>query len=490
MFWDEGTEARKEEGSISTSSMNRFLAKLALTTLRLLSKTFHVFQTIFRPIFSFVSHIFGFFTEFVFLPVYKIILFFRMRLAKVLVSARGFFFLLFTNRYVLHAVIFFISVLTIGGQLQTKYATASDVGQRSLLYAMVTDQRFDVVEETVTVQEVTFGDSRHLGAETLEALPGVDFDYGDESARPIADLAIPGSLAVMPGADEPGVPGEVQAPTRTKTEIYVVQSGDTVASIARRYGVNVGTVLWANKLTERSTIQPGAPLKIPPVSGVLHEVKKGDTLAKIAATYGVSAAVITEANQLPDTLSIGTELVIPGGRPPAVIPVASRTPGTRPDVPLSRIAGKAVDIYQELTGSKTDTRNKPEDLIESDTAKERAKLLWPTHLRVINQYYGWSHTGVDIDGEYTDPIYAAEDGVIETAGWNSGGYGLQIVINHQNGMKTRYAHASKLFVKVGQQVKRGEVIAMVGTTGRSTGTHLHFEVYVNGVRKNPLAYAK
>jgi murein DD-endopeptidase MepM/ murein hydrolase activator NlpD len=128
-------------------------------------------------------------------------------------------------------------------------------------------------------------------------------------------------------------------------------------------------------------------------------------------------------------------------------------------------------------------------VVEAET-KERPKLLWPTALRVINQYYGWRHTGVDIDGDYKDPIYASEDGVVETAGWNSGGYGLQIVINHQNGMKTRYAHASKLFVKVGQAVKRGEVIAMVGTTGRSTGTHLHYEVYVGGVRKNPLAYTK
>jgi murein DD-endopeptidase MepM/ murein hydrolase activator NlpD len=118
------------------------------------------------------------------------------------------------------------------------------------------------------------------------------------------------------------------------------------------------------------------------------------------------------------------------------------------------------------------------------------KLLWPTTQHSITQYYGWNHTGVDLDGDYVDAIYASADGVVETAGWNSGGYGLMIFIDHQNGMKTRYAHASKMFVKAGDRVKKGQVIAMVGTTGRSTGTHLHYEVYLNGKRQNPLKYIK
>ncbi len=462
--------------------------KAALSLLGLVGRAYRLVSVVLRPVFRLMGVVLGFGVEYFLLPLYKVIVLLRMRMSRMLVSARGFFFLLFTNRYVLHAVIFVISIVTVGGQLQTKYATASDVGQRSLLYAMVTDQRTDVIEEVVYPAGMTQG-ARYLGSETIEALPGIDFDYVDDVDQPIADLTVPGSIAILPGADEPGIPGEAPLPVRTKTEIYVIQPGDTVASIARRHGVTVGTVLWANKLTERSTIQPGDPLKIPPVSGVLHTVKKGETLAKIAITYGVSQDVINEANELSGSLSIGAELVVPGGRPPAVIPVASRTSSARPDVPISRIANKAVDIYQELTGTKDDTRNKPEDVVEAET-KERPKLLWPTALRVINQYYGWRHTGVDIDGDYKDPIYASEDGVVETAGWNSGGYGLQIVINHQNGMKTRYAHASKLFVKVGQAVKRGEVIAMVGTTGRSTGTHLHYEVYVSGARKNPLAYTK
>ena len=106
---------------------------------------------------------------------------------------------------------------------------------------------------------------------------------------------------------------------------------------------------------------------------------------------------------------------------------------------------------------------------------------------MITQYYGWRHTGLDIDGHYDSPIYASHDGTVTTAGWNSGGYGLQILVSG-DGFTTRYAHSSKMFVKVGDTVKKGDVIAMVGTTGRSTGTHLHYEVYVNGSRVNPLSY--
>jgi murein DD-endopeptidase MepM/ murein hydrolase activator NlpD len=118
------------------------------------------------------------------------------------------------------------------------------------------------------------------------------------------------------------------------------------------------------------------------------------------------------------------------------------------------------------------------------------RLYLPTNGHSITQYYGWKHTGVDIDGDYTSPLYAAEDGVVEVAGWQTNGYGLMVLIDHQNGFKTRYGHSSKLFVQAGDYVKRGQVIAMMGTTGRSTGTHLHFEVYVNGARVNPLAYIK
>lgn len=407
-----------------------------------------------------------------------------------MLSARGLFFLLFANRYIFHGVIAALCLATIATQLQTRSATALDAGQRSLLYSLVTDGRESLVEETVR-PELMQKDTHYLGAATIEAVPDIDFDYDLGEEMP-PDLAVPGTIALLPGAEDPGEPG--QAPvrtTRTTVETYTVQSGDTISTIAQKFGVNIGTVLWANGLTERSLIRPGSTLKILPVSGVLHTVKKNETLGKIALTYDADQEDILNSNRLADasSLRIGDELIIPGGTPPASAPTPTRSPvATRPDVPIARIANKATDIYQELTG-QADSRTKPADVVE-DVEKPKAKLLWPTRQRIINQYYGWKHTGVDIEGDYVDPIYASEDGTVETAGWNSGGYGLQIVINHGNGIKTRYAHASKMYVKVGDTVKRGETIAMVGTTGRSTGTHLHYEVYVNGKRVNPLAYAK
>ncbi len=406
---------------------------------------------------------------------------------------RGVAFVFISNRYVFHIVIASIGVLTVATQLQAKSATALDAGSRSILYSIVSDGRETLVEEEVHPEWIA-KDARYLGAETIEALPSIDFDYNASLDEPIADLTVPGSIAVLPGSENPGEPTEIIAP-RTKTETYTVTSGDTISTIARRFGVNVGTVLWANDLTIRTMIRPGSSLKIPPVSGILHTVKKGDTLQKIALVYKAEAEKIDAFNNLGGgaTLSVGNEIMIPDGIPAEInTPIAIRKPTSgkiRPDVPIARIAGKAIDIYQELTG-KTDIRSKPTDVPDAIEEKVTTKFLWPTRQHIVNQYYGWKHTGMDLEGDYVDPIYAAADGVVETAGWNSGGYGLQIIINHGNGNRTRYAHSSKMFVKVGDTVKRGEVIAMVGTTGRSTGTHLHFEVYISGKRVNPLPYIR
>jgi murein DD-endopeptidase MepM/ murein hydrolase activator NlpD len=118
-------------------------------------------------------------------------------------------------------------------------------------------------------------------------------------------------------------------------------------------------------------------------------------------------------------------------------------------------------------------------------------MIWPTPGRRITQYYSWSHQGLDIGDKIGTPLYAADDGVVIIAqgGWN-GGYGNTILLDHGGGKRTRYGHASKLFVKVGDEVKKGETIAAMGSTGRSTGPHLHFEVLVNGTRYNPLNYIK
>jgi murein DD-endopeptidase MepM/ murein hydrolase activator NlpD len=427
------------------------------------------------------------------LPAYRVVLMLRLRLGRLALSARGVVFLVFTHRYVLHGVVAALCLVTIATQLQAHEASALDSGQRSLLYSLVTNGQDVVVEEDAR-PELAQKDANYLGQDTIVSDPGVDYDYATDVSDMPADLTVPGNIALLPGAEQPGAPGDVQV-DRTKTENYTIQPGDTISVIASRFGVTVGTVLWANNLTQKSLIKPGLTLKIPPVSGVLHTVAKGDTLQKIASTYDADLNEILAFNHMEAgaKLNPGDELVVPGGTPPAPVvrPIAANpNVSIRPSVPISSITGKALDVYQELTG-KDDTRTKPADApADAVDNVAKGKFLWPTRLHVINQYYGWQHTGVDIDGDYTDPIYAAADGVVETAGWNSGGYGLMILLDHGNGNKTRYGHASKLFVKAGDTVKRGQVMAMIGTTGRSTGTHLHFEVYINNKRVNPLAYIK
>ena len=131
------------------------------------------------------------------------------------------------------------------------------------------------------------------------------------------------------------------------------------------------------------------------------------------------------------------------------------------------------------------------DLVKPSAAKPAGnKMQWPTVGYRITQYYSWRHTGLDIGNKVGTPLYAADSGVVEKAGWNSGGYGNMVLINHGGGIKTRYAHASKLYVKVGDHVSKGEAVAAMGSTGRSTGPHIHFEVIINGRLLNPLNYIR
>lgn len=420
----------------------------------------------------------------------------KLRVQHLAIPARGFILFFITNRYLSHTVVIGALIITIGGNIKGRMAHAQDVGQKSLLFALASDEHVDILEEDVNPQEMK-SNPKYLDSSTIESVPHIDFDY-DEDLDPIQpSLSVPGAIAVQPY--ETDAADTKVKPTRTKTETYVVKEGDTVSTIAHEFGVNVGTILWNNNLTERQYIRPGDSLKIPPVSGIIAVAKSGDTISKIATRYGADADEIIAFNNLStDQVKNGSELIIPNGKPPEIEQTRTQILARRDEILHSdEVSPSAKPNAKPATPPKTTTlanlvspvaTKKPQDLDAKELPATR--LLWPTSGHVITQYYGWKHTGVDIDGDYSSPLYAAADGVVETAGWNSGGYGLQIIINHPNGMKTRYAHSSKMFVKVGDEVKKGQVIAMMGTTGRSTGTHLHFEVYTNGKRTNPLSYIR
>ncbi len=255
---------------------------------------------------------------------------------------------------------------------------------------------------------------------------------------------------------------------RTEIEKYIVQPGDTVSTIAGRFGITINTVLWANNLGNYSIIKPGQELTILPYSGIIYKVKSGDTLSKIANTYKINDTDISEKNNIDINLGlkIGQELILPG---------ASRI-----------VAAAPVRVNPASTPNTTSSVNKV-----PNTQSSGDNMAWPTEGHRISQYFTWSHNGLDIANKVGTPIYAAEAGTIEISatGWN-GGYGNTLLINHGNGKKTRYGHLTSLYVKVGDKVTKGENIGTMGSTGRSTGSHLHFEVIINGARYNPLNYIK
>lgn len=234
---------------------------------------------------------------------------------------------------------------------------------------------------------------------------------------------------------------------------YTIQPGDLLSFIASDYGVSINSIIWANDLKSANSISPGQTLRIPPVSGVIHKVKKGDTIASIAKKYGVTVDKVATFNELSknETLELNDEIIVPDGE---IKQTVTRLAGS---------SGSQRFSYLPDLGSY---------------------FFIPT----IGHNWGRIHgrNSVDIANSCGTPIYAAADGVatiVDAAGWN-GGFGEFIKLIHPNGTETVYAHASKLLITAGQSVARGQQIANMGTTGHSTGCHLHFEVHG---AKNPLA---
>lgn len=394
----------------------------------------------------------------------------RGKVQKTFRPAKNKFLYPFIAKPLIHLVVIVLVFSVTAANLHARTLPDGN-GENSLLFSLVSGEDSDLIEETASNARIGTSVSYLSPAFGVGTAQIQDADaYIAPADTRLALLTSGGSaVAVTPSLSgalsDSGRPRKI----RTRVETYTVQSGDTISTIAASFGLLQNTILWANDMTTRSVIRPGQELKILPVDGVTYTVKKGDTVSKLAKNFNVTDADITAYNNIEDgsPLTISQELIIPGGRPQAVAPAPTQ-------IARAPIINTIKDVLTKPGAS-------PDSLSVS--------MIWPTSGHVITQYYGWKHTGVDIDGDYDSPIYASDDGVVEVAGWGTG-YGIQAVVNHENGIKTRYGHMSKIFVTIGQQVKKGDVLGMVGTTGNSTGTHLHFEVYVNGSRKNPLQYVK
>lgn len=277
---------------------------------------------------------------------------------------------------------------------------------------------------------------------------------------------VPSSSAVLSSAielDEMGT--SISDKPRGEIVQYKVEEGDTISGIAKKFGVSIDTLRWANNLTSITAIKPGQIIKVPPVTGVIHKVKKGDTVTSIAKYYNTDAQGIVDfpfntfLNDETFALSVGQSVIVPEGVMPKV---------------------------QQWSPSSYIARKTP----NAGTVVASGIFVWPTS-GTITQRYSWYHRALDIANKTGTPILAADAGTIIVAGWpDNSGYGNRVIIDHGNGFITVYGHLSSFSVSGGQTVARGDLIGLMGSTGRSTGPHLHFEIRASGVFQDPLAYLK
>lgn len=280
------------------------------------------------------------------------------------------------------------------------------------------------------------------------------------------------TLAFEPFPNGPVVAGlqdphtSISQKPRSEIIEYEVESGDTISSIAQKFGISTDTIKWANDLTGDS-IKPAQVLKILPVTGVSHIVKSGDTLESVAKKYTAEQQAIMDFpfNGVPDdfSLTVGQLLIVPEGSPPEI-----KAPKLKAQ-PKYLATGPSSPAFSAPGGGA---------------------FIWPTGGQ-ITQYFAWYHPGIDIANRTAPGVSAGDTGTVVVAGWpDSGGYGNRIVIDHGNGYTSLYAHLSNVYVSVGNSVSRGQLIGQMGSTGRSTGTHLHLEIHYKGVALNPLSILK
>lgn len=278
----------------------------------------------------------------------------------------------------------------------------------------------------------------------------------------------PAPSAVLSSAIEAEAEMSTSISDKNRADVYdyKVETGDTLSGLAQKFGVSIDSIRWINSLDTVAAIKPGQTLKIPPITGIVHKVKKGDTVYSVAKYYNTDAQGIVDypfntfTNDESFALAVGQTLYIPDGVMPKVDLWA---PG---------------DLY---VAQKTPN---------AGTVVASGSFIWPTS-GVISQGFKWYHRAIDIANGTGTPILAADSGKVILAGWpDNVGYGNRVLIDHGNGFITLYAHMSKVSVVAGQTVKRGEQIGQIGSTGRSTGPHCHFEIRASGKTQDPMAYLR
>jgi murein DD-endopeptidase MepM/ murein hydrolase activator NlpD len=263
---------------------------------------------------------------------------------------------------------------------------------------------------------------------------------------------------------------------------YTVTAGDTLFGIALQFGLRPETVLWSNYSTLKDNpdmISIGQQLTIPPQDGLIIQAEQGDTVDGIARRFEVkpediAADPINKLAGINQSLQLGQIIYVPGGQRETVVwqvpkPVEVRRTAT--GVKVYRV-GRCGEVAIPRLGS--------------------GNFIYPANRQYLSGYnFSGVHPGLDFAGRLGEPIYASDAGTVIYAGYSLNaagkpvGYGQYVVLDHGNGYVTLYAHASQLYVSCGQQVQKGAVVAAVGSVGRSTGPHLHYEIRYGNTAVNP-----
>ncbi len=257
------------------------------------------------------------------------------------------------------------------------------------------------------------------------------------------------------------VHAHTEIPNRPRRGIitHTVQLGETTQSIAETYGLEARTILWSNSDIEDvpDLLRIGQKVVILPVDGVYHTVVEDDTLESIAEKYKADAQAIANLsyNDLRAPLyhiQEGMKLIVPGG--------------AKPYVPR-RVTSYSGPIPTDARGT--------------------GAFVWPVS-GMITQGHWWGHRAIDIGAPTGSAVLSSDGGFVAFVGWTDIGYGYLIIIDHGNGYSSYYGHLSQMYVTLGQSVERGQVIGAVGSTGNSSGPHLHLEIRYDSVQQNPLIY--
>ncbi len=245
---------------------------------------------------------------------------------------------------------------------------------------------------------------------------------------------------------------------------YTVKEGDTLSSIGAKFDLSIDSLKWANPSINWQKVKPGVVVKVPPVTGVVYKVKPGDTVYSIAKKFQTDAQGIVDfpMNTFSDdetfALVAGQTLIVPDG------------------IMSDEVSPSAPNIARVLTP-------------DAGSVTASGSFVWPGFGK-ITQPFRWYHKGLDIANHDGGAILAADSGTVVVSGWSNSGYGNHVIIDHGNGYQTLYAHLSSISVANGIRVNRGATIGQMGSTGRSTGTHLHFEIRNSSGNLDPMGYLK